>query len=774
MTFKTIAASNRALAAALLVALPLVTFVPNLALANDAVTADAVTEAEKAVETVIVVGRSDAPISVTPRGLAVSLGSADFAAVNALNVEDLMKYAPNFFVRKRYIGDANGVPGFRGTHSTQSARSYILVDGFVVSNFLGNSFGFAPKWGVVGPGEVRQFDVVYGPYSSRYPGNSMGGVVSITTRAPQGNEAFVNAQAFSQSYKQYGTDDVYVGGTFEAGIGLAPKDSPLKARLSWRHFENIGQPQSWFQFTPVTGGTNGVAVTGAFVDPKLITPTPIFAAEAAPITVQDQIKLRADLALGGDWMAQGLIAGWQSSFDTTKPQTYLTDTNGAPIWSGRVRFNDTNWTLPAISLGLTQRMEYLIGLKMEGTANDWNLRGNLSTYIIGKNETRASSTYASGIANGIGRLTAQRDTGWTTLDLFAERTFGKWSLALGGNASRYRFTQEVFSTTNWREASGQAPTNRTGGQSALSGIFAEASYEVSDRVQVTGGLRRDQWQASKGILGAAVNGQLVTQNYATREDNAINPTLSATWAIAPQWSTQLSLATATRFPTVSELFQGTLLSDGSFNVNSFDPNLKPEQSRDTNLLLRYTLDKTRVTGSAFWQEVDDTIFSVQGFNQFGLITNSFKNIDKVRQQGLELIVETTDLLIKGLSVDANVAWIDAKTIKNAALPASEGVAFPRIPDWRINGNMRYKSAHKWGASFSWRYASRPNTNLTGTQRGDTFGYASEQFIIDTRFTYDITDKAQIALGIDNLNNDKAWAFHPFPQRTVLLEVKWRQ
>ncbi|WP_163589846.1 hypothetical protein, partial [Klebsiella pneumoniae] len=67
-----------------------------------------------------------------------------------------MKYAPDFFVRKRYAGDSNGVPGFRGTHSTQSARTLVMVDGFVVSNFLGNSFNFAPKWGVVGPGEVEQ------------------------------------------------------------------------------------------------------------------------------------------------------------------------------------------------------------------------------------------------------------------------------------------------------------------------------------------------------------------------------------------------------------------------------------------------------------------------------------------------------------------------------------------------------------------------------------------------------------------------------------------
>ena len=53
-------------------------------------------------EDIIVVGQRNAPINIEPRGLAVSLGQEQFAGVNAFNVEDLMKYAPNFFVRKRF------------------------------------------------------------------------------------------------------------------------------------------------------------------------------------------------------------------------------------------------------------------------------------------------------------------------------------------------------------------------------------------------------------------------------------------------------------------------------------------------------------------------------------------------------------------------------------------------------------------------------------------------------------------------------------------------
>jgi hypothetical protein len=99
----------------------------SLALADDS-TSSAQTSAETSVpteaadDTVLVVGQREAPMTVVPRGLSVSLGAEQFEAINALNVEDLMKYAPNFFVRKRFAGDDNAVVALRGANTVQSAR----------------------------------------------------------------------------------------------------------------------------------------------------------------------------------------------------------------------------------------------------------------------------------------------------------------------------------------------------------------------------------------------------------------------------------------------------------------------------------------------------------------------------------------------------------------------------------------------------------------------------------------------------------------------------
>lgn len=727
--------------------------------------------AAKTVEEVMVVGQKDAPITIEPRGLAVSLGQEQFDATNAINVEDLMKYAPNFFVRKRYIGDANGVPGFRGTHSTQSARTYILVDGFLLSNYLGNSFSFPPKWGVVGPGEVQQFDIVYGPYSARYPGNSMGGVVSITTRAPEKNEAFVTVQGFTQPYEQYATDETFKGYTFETGFALKQPDGPFSLRGSYRHFENKGQPMSWSQLTK-SKKTSGAEVTGAVEDKNLITQTPIFAAASSDDNTQDQLRLRTDLNFD-DWSLSGLLVYWTTDSDTTHPTTYLKDANGVPVYTGTVKIGAQYWDTAALNLSLNERTEILAGVGVKGSIAEWDISANLSHFWLDNSKAYTSNGYNNGINNGPGTYTLVDPSGWWMLDTVMTHTFNRHDVSFGFTANLYETDSKTYNTQNWRNASEKVFAIQTQGKSRLFGVYAEDEIHLTDRLSITAGLRQDQWKAFDGAITQLGGGSIKNQTYDERTESKTNGSLSSQWQFTDHWMAQLSLATATRLPTVGELFQGKFDSTGVFDPNSFDPNLKPEQSKDANLMLRHEFSNARITGSVFYQDVDDFIFSFEHINPVGAKLTSFVNIDRVRQTGAELIVETFDWMIEGLNMDLNLAYIDDKILKNSWLPISEGNQFPRIPYWRINGQARYSFARDWRLAGGFRYNSRPNNNLEATQRGDTYGYASEQLIFDTRLSYQVNTETEVSFGVDNLNNDKAWAFHPFSQRTYLLEVKWK-
>jgi len=727
---------------------------------------------------ILVIGQKDAPISIDPRGLSVSLGDEQFAGINAQNVEDLMKYAPDFFVRKRYAGDSNGVPGFRGTHSMQSARSLVMVDGFVVSNFLGNSFGFAPKWGVVGPGEVEQFDIVYGPYSARYPGNSMGGIVNITTRSPEKTEAFATVQGLAEPYDQYGTHATYWGWSGEAGLGWRQKDGPWSARLSGRHFRNDGQPMSWYGLTPTTGAA-GTVVTGAAIDKGQAIPNapgtasnPIFAAQSPAATTQDQAKLRLGYDGASGVTGELLFAYWHNLDAQYAPDCYLRDASGNKVCEGRVTTLGRTWIASGARWSGTVRDEFLAGGKIAAPIGpDVTAKLNVSTYQVARSDGFTSASWAAGAADGAGTLARQGPTGWYTGEVSVDAKTGPFDLAAGASANLYQTDLTNFAVPNWRGDAGRAFSSRTFGKTRLLAGWAEGRLRA-DALTFTLGARFESWRAFDGGLGRiGTSGKPVTNRYAARSDTAFDPKLSVEWH-GGATSVQLSLAEATRFPTVGELFQGSLNGDGSFNSNSFDPNLKPERSRDANLLVAHDFGRLKLTGSTFWQRVNDTIFSFVGFNQNGITTSNYKNIDVTRQAGLELIAEARDVGVRGLDLDANLAWIDSKTVRNDSAPAAEGVQFPRIPRWRLNANLRYQVTPRVLASIGMRYATRPNTDLFGLQRGDTFGYTSELFALDAKVNWKMTDNFRLSAGVDNITNDRAWVYHPYPQRSFLVEAGW--
>ena len=105
--------------------------------------------------------------------------------------------------------------------------------------------------------------------------------------------------------------------------------------------------------------------------------------------------------------------------------------------------------------------------------------------------------------------------------------------------------------------------------------------------------------------------------------------------------------------------------------------------------------------------------------------------------------------------------------------AGRGKQFPRIPEWRANGNLRYRVVDPVKVSLGWRYASRPNSDLLGLVRGDAYGFQTEYFTVDARVSWDVTPSLQLNAGVDNIFDDQAYVSHPLPQRTWVFDLKAR-
>jgi iron complex outermembrane receptor protein len=96
-----------------------------------------------------------------------------------------------------------------------------------------------------------------------------------------------------------------------------------------------------------------------------------------------------------------------------------------------------------------------------------------------------------------------------------------------------------------------------------------------------------------------------------------------------------------------------------------------------------------------------------------------------------------------------------------------------VPRWRATGVATYSPDAHWSFTLAGRYSGRQYSTLDNTDNTyHVFGTFDRFLVFDTRLRYRFDERLSMALGIDNLNNEKYFLFHPFPQRTWVADVKF--
>ena len=121
-------------------------------LASTAPAPVAAQEARRTDDILVIAERQTRTIEAAPNSHA-SVTAAEIATtINAINVEDTLKYLPSLVVRKRHIGDTQAPLATRTSGLGSSARSLIYADGALLSALIGNNNTSAsPRWGMVSP-----------------------------------------------------------------------------------------------------------------------------------------------------------------------------------------------------------------------------------------------------------------------------------------------------------------------------------------------------------------------------------------------------------------------------------------------------------------------------------------------------------------------------------------------------------------------------------------------------------------------------------------------
>lgn len=694
--------------------------------------------------------------------------------VNATDSEDALKYLPSLLVRKRYIGDYNhAVLSTRASGTGNSARSMVYADGILLSNYLGNGANFAPRWGMVTPEEIERVDVLYGPFSAAYGGNSVGAVVDYVTRMPTQFEAHAKFGFTHQPFDLYGTHARYNGRQASASLGNR------SGRWSWfvdvNRSSNEGQPLTFpTRYLSAGAAPGGTPVSGAVAgQDRTNRAWYLLGAGTQYDTVQDHLKVKLAYDLTSTVRASYTLGVWRNDSEG-RPASYLRDGMGAPVYSGRVDIDGRGYTLGATGFNASnEELRHLMhGLSVKSHSKgvfDWELAASL--YDYDEDRLRAPTTaLPAALDGGAGRIVDMSGTGWNTFA--AKGIWRPYGLA-GAHIVEFGYQREAYklasienATDDWLGGAAGARRQASSGRTTTQALWAQDTWRFAPDWKTVLGVRLERWRARDGRTSNAAT----TVAHGERSGTYVSPKAALAWQVAPSWVLKASAGRAVRMPTVSELYQGGISGSGTLINN--DPDLRPERSWTGELSAERQLEKGLLRLTGFAERTSDALYSQTNVLVTPNVSN-VQNVGRIETKGLELAYDADDVGVDGLDLQSSVTWTDSEITRNDKFPASVGKWQPRIPRWRATGVATYRVGERLAYSLAARYSGRQFSTLDNSDpNGFAYQGASRYFTVDGRVTWKPVKRWTVAVGVDNLNNYRYWNFHPYSQRTWVLEGRY--
>ena len=703
---------------------------------------------------------------------AIYVSKDDINKMNVTTVEDAIAYEPSLIVRKRFIGDPNGSLGIRGSNMFQSTRSMVFADGLPIHYHLQTRWNGAPRWSLIAPNEVEVIEVLYGPFSAEYSGNSMGGVVNIETVVPTKKKSTIEANFFNQDYNLHATDENLLGGKFY--VSYEDKAENLSYLFAFNHLENESQPMTQY-FAVSSGDDNGSEVTGAFSGTDNLSRDGFFYGDSgseksttdlikAKFTYDfDQIRLRTTIAYE------------DRNREEKEFNNFLTDANGETFWNGNALINGDVFSIRGSNFQhrIQDRESLLIGVGLSGpvTNNEnWIFDLNTSFFEIIKDEAIRTARnpddpdFVEQNELFRGRFTEFGDTGWKSLDFkLGSDSFldnPDMRLSIGYHYDEFELVVNPFNYNSITRQNGSA-RDASGGKTSAQALFAQWGLAFNERWDLSLGLRYERWKSKDGFFGDLVHDD--------RSESTSSPKFSLAFFPTQDWIIRYSIARAVRFPIVDELFQNENSADA---VSLGDASLEPEDGIHQNLSLEKSIKGGYVRLNIFTETIDDVIFNQRGVVN-GVLLTTFLPVEEITTDGIEFIINKKNVLGTKLNAKINISYIDAEVTKNSINPDVVGNQFPRMPKWRTNLFLSYPVTNTIDLSGGVRVAGNSFGRLDNTDKAsNVFGAHDNYTFINLKANWQASENMSYGLGIDNLTNELAYVHHPWPSRTVFIEAKY--
>ncbi len=746
------------------------------ALALLAVPAAAFADADAQVSEVTVTAPSSlGDLALAPNTLASITADALARTTTVLTPEDALRYLPNVLVRQRHIGDTQEPVATRTSGVGSSARSLIYVDGILISALVGNNNTSAsPKWGLVTPDAIARVDVLYGPFSAAYAGNSIGAVIAFTSRMPKGWKPRSTSRARPRPSRCSAIPRPTTPAVSPPNWG--DHIGKLSFRLSYNHLDSTAQPLTYAAATvPLAASASGTPVTGAYgFANKLGQPIQILGSTA----IEHQVQNNASGRLAYD-ITPSLTAAYTfgvfANADDAGDNSYLRSSTGAPIYTGALNIGGRAYALAASTfdagvyhLDETDLAQGLSLTSHTGGVFDWALIAS-DFDTLHSHQRSPSNALPAAFSGGAGTDAVLDSTGWHTLD-----ANGTWRplgmvdvVTFGAHEDLFTLDNPKYNMTAWTSAQDASVASSSRGHTETLALWAQDDWALTSDLKLTVGGRYEHWRAFGGINMSASPALNVAQP--GLQDDAFSPKGVIAWTPLAGWTFKGSVGEAYRFPTVSELYQSVTVGPILAVPN---PNLAPERALSSELSVQRDWSGAMVRLSVFDERVHDALISQTGTLN-GAAATFVQNVDQTHATGVELVASRRDALVRGLDLSGWVTYVDARIDRDAGYPAAVGHTLPQLPRLRGAVVASYSLTESLSFTLAGRYSDRSHANIDGTDTfANTYQGFSSYFVVDAKVAYKITPHLTADVGVNNLNDRVYFEYHPFPQRTFVLDLKY--
>jgi iron complex outermembrane receptor protein len=151
-----------------------------------------------------------------------------------------------------------------------------------------------------------------------------------------------------------------------------------------------------------------------------------------------------------------------------------------------------------------------------------------------------------------------------------------------------------------------------------------------------------------------------------------------------------------------------------------------------------------------------------------------QNVERTQVRGMEFVVDQYDAFVPGLELMGSLTAADGRIRQDNAFAPAVNKFIPGVPKLKGNVLATYR-LDQWSFSLGARYSDRTFGTIDNSDPvSQTYQGFAGYLVADARVRYSLDENWNISVGVDNLNNDKYFLFHPFPQRTFVMEVHYAQ